>query len=449
MRILITVHQFFPEYRAGTEVLTLSVVKELIRRGHDVRVFTGHPAKSELAEDERFDEYEYENIHIYRFHHSYSPVADQTSMIDVGYNNKLAEHYFTEVCESYQPQLVHHFHLNRLGVRIINYLADAGIAQYFTPTDFWMICPTAQLMLNNGCFCNGPDRYSGNCVKHFAQDTVNRFAANIIQIIPNVLFDKITDVTKRYKNIKYPMSHEVKAMAHRIDNTVSALNRLQGIVSPNRFMSELFIKYGVSSSIIYEKSFGIDFNEGITEAKYKRWTKDRPLQIGFIGTLAPHKGCDVAIKAVNLLPDNFASLTIFGSGDEFPDYVKELHSLAAGKGNIYFKGVFPNNKIFSVLDEFDVLVVPSVWFENTPLVIYSAQAANCPVIGSNLPGISAVITHNINGLLFEAGNYKDLYEKIKSLIDADLTSLSLGSVRPKTSCQYVDDIYDIWEAGHE
>lgn len=232
MRILITVHQFFPEYRAGTEVLTLSVVKELIRRGHDVRVFTGHPAKSELAEDERFDEYEYENIHIYRFHHSYSPVADQTSMIDVGYNNKLAEHYFTEVCESYQPQLVHHFHLNRLGVRIINYLADAGIAQYFTPTDFWMICPTAQLMLNNGCFCNGPDWYSGNCVKHFAQDRVNRFTANIIQIIPSVVFDKLTDVTKRYKNIKYPMSHEVKAMAHRIDNTVSALNRIQGIISP-------------------------------------------------------------------------------------------------------------------------------------------------------------------------------------------------------------------------
>lgn len=449
MRILITVHQFFPQYRAGTEVLTLSVVKELIRRGHDVRVFTGHPARNELAEVERFDEYEYEGIHIYRFHHSYVPMIDQTSMIDVGYNNKLSERYFTKVCESFQPQLVHHFHLNRLGVRVINYLADVGIAQYFTPTDFWMICPTAQLMLNNSCICNGPDKSSGNCVKHFAQSTVNRFATSIIKIIPNVFFDKITDVTKKYKSIKYPMSHEVKAIAHRINNTVSALNRLQGIISPNRFMSDLFIKYGVSQSIIYEKSFGIDINKEFTSAKYKNWAKDKPLSIGFIGTLAPHKGCAIAIKAVNLLPENFATLTIFGNGEEFPDYVKELHNLAAGKENIYFKGVFPNNKIISILDNFDVLVVPSVWFENTPLVIYSAQAANCPVIGSNLPGISAVISHNINGLLFEAGNYKDLYEKIKSLRDVDLTALSQRSVRPKTSCQYVDDICDIWKTGHE
>jgi glycosyltransferase involved in cell wall biosynthesis len=49
----------------------------------------------------------------------------------------------------------------------------------------------------------------------------------------------------------------------------------------------------------------------------------------------------------------------------------------------------------------DVLVVPSIWYENTPLVIYSAQAAGCPVIASNLGGIAEVKHHEDNGLLFK------------------------------------------------
>jgi Glycosyltransferase Family 4 len=168
MRVLLTVHQFFPEYKAGTEVLTLSVAKELMRLGHQVHVYTGHLGDALLKDDERFDEYDYEGIHVYRFHHAYTPMLDQTSMIDVGYKNKLALHYFKTIVENFRPDIVHHFHLNRLGVGCIDDLADEGIAQFFTPTDFWMICPTAQLMLGEGRYCAGPNATSGNCVKHFA-----------------------------------------------------------------------------------------------------------------------------------------------------------------------------------------------------------------------------------------------------------------------------------------
>ncbi|MDU7198518.1 glycosyltransferase [Phytobacter diazotrophicus] len=444
MRILLTVHQFFPDFKAGTEVLTLSVAKELIRRGHEVCIFTGYPTDNELSDDERFDEYIYDEITIYRFHHSYVPMLAQTSLIEIGYNNQLSRNYFSQVLKIFKPDLVHHFHLNRLGIGVINLLADHGIPQFFTPTDFWMICPTAQLILKDGQFCSGPDKLSGNCIKHFAQNSVNGFNSKLISFIPDLIIGEIAKITKGSKLIDFPMHNEVDAMSSRLDNTISALNRLQGIVAPNRFMVDLFLRYGVNSRLIHEINFGIDIDRKNINLPLKNLEAGKCIRLGFIGTLAPHKGCHIAIDAVKSLPDGFASLTIYGSGADFPEYVKSLEESIIPNDNIKFCGTFPNKDIFTIFESIDVLIVPSVWFENTPLVIYSAQASNCPVIGSDLPGISAVIKHGINGLLFKAGDSDDLSKKIKEMKVIDVTAMSACAIPPKTSVQYVDDLNEVW-----
>ncbi|HAT2607745.1 TPA: glycosyltransferase family 4 protein [Kluyvera intermedia] len=444
MRILLTVHQFFPDFKAGTEVLTLSVAKELIRRGHEVCIFTGYPGDNELGDDERFDEYIYDEITVYRFFHSYVPMFAQTSLIEIGYNNQLSRKYFSEILKIFKPELVHHFHLNRLGIGIINLLAEHGIPQYFTPTDFWMICPTAQLILHDGRYCLGPDKLSGNCIKHFAQNSVNGLTSKLIGFMPDSLIGEIAKITKGSKLIDFPMHNEVDAMSSRLENTVSALNRLQGIVAPNRFMVDLFLRYGVNSRVLHEINFGIDIDREKINLPFKKLEAGRRIRLGFIGTLAPHKGCHIAIEAVKSLPDEFASLTIYGSGADFPEYVKSLEESIMPNDNIKFRGTFPNKDIFAIFETIDVLIVPSVWFENTPLVIYSAQASNCPVIGSDLPGISAVIKHGINGLLFKAGDSDDLSDKIKQIRDADVTAMSACAIQPKTSVEYVDDLNEVW-----
>lgn len=97
----------FPEFSAGTEVLTLSVARELKSLGHEVRVFTGHPAEETLADDERFDQYRHDAILVDRFRHSYEPMGDQTSKIEIGYDNHLAADYFRRLLEEYKPDVVH------------------------------------------------------------------------------------------------------------------------------------------------------------------------------------------------------------------------------------------------------------------------------------------------------------------------------------------------------
>ena len=71
MKILLTVHQFLPEHSSGTEILTYSTARELINLGHDVRIFTGFPARESLNDNDRIDEYMYKDIKVTRFHHAY------------------------------------------------------------------------------------------------------------------------------------------------------------------------------------------------------------------------------------------------------------------------------------------------------------------------------------------------------------------------------------------
>lgn len=450
MKILLTVHQFFPEHAAGTEVLTRSVARELLRRGHKVHVLTGFPATQALADEERFDEYDFEGIHVYRFHHAYVPMAGQTSMIELGYNNHLAARYFGQVLQRFQPDLVHFFHLNRLGTGLIDVAMQAGVPAYMTPTDFWAICPTVQLVLGNGRLCTGPTAYAGNCIQHFAEGNQAGLAAKLAAALPAPLLGALSRLTLAGALPPYPKQIEVKALAARLPNNVARLNQLSRIVAPNPFMADLLQRYGVAPQRIVQRTFGIDDTSPPTQRPRLSRPPGQPLRVGFIGTLAQHKGCHVLVDAVKALAPGSAELKIYGKLQDFPDYVAGLQQSAHGQPNITFSGVFPNAQIGNILAGLDVLVVPSLWYENTPLVVYSAQAARCPVVASDFPGISEVITHGLNGLLFNAGDAAGLARQLRRLLDEPglLQTLSVQARPPKSTASYVDELLAIWAPGH-
>jgi glycosyltransferase involved in cell wall biosynthesis len=125
-----------------------------------------------------------------------------------------------------------------------------------------------------------------------------------------------------------------------------------------------------------------------------------------------------------------------------------LQMRAGGNESIEFCGTFPNSEIAKVFRGIDVLVVPSLWYENTPLVIYSAQAARCPVVASDLPGLSATIKNNENGLLFESGCSVDLEKQLARLVTEEglLQRLSANSCTPKSTEVHVDELLAVWNS---
>jgi len=446
MRILLTTHQFFPQFAAGTEILTCSVAHELIKRGHVVHVLAGHPDKAILPDEERFDEYDYDGIHVYRFHHAYIEMGGQVSMIEVGYNNHLGADYFERILKSFKPDVVHFFHLNRLGTGLIDRAVQAGIPRFMTPTDFWTICPTGQLLLDDGSLCAGPSPRVGNCLKHMAQNVQNGWLGKTLNLIPTSGVDLLVKFTKNGSLLKYPKQEEVVAIANRLPVNIARLNHLNGLLVPNKFMKEFLMRYGVEPGLIHERAFGIDMNLSVQNRQYK--SHQAKLRVAFIGTLAPHKGCHILVDAFKKLPEGSATLKIFGQLTDFPGYVGKLKALASKQKSIEFCGTFPNSEMVEIFKDIDVLIVPSIWYENTPLVLYSAQAAQCPVVVSNLPGLTEVVQEGENGLLFVTGNSVDLARQLHRLISEEglLQRLSIHARPPKSTKSYVDDLLSMWQS---
>jgi glycosyltransferase involved in cell wall biosynthesis len=161
-----------------------------------------------------------------------------------------------------------------------------------------------------------------------------------------------------------------------------------------------------------------------------------PLRFGYVGALAPHKGIHVLVEAFRKVVDarpGLATLSIHGSTGWLPRYVSDLRHAARGY-DIDFPGEFRHQDVAAIYRELDVLVVPSLWWENAPLTIQEAAQAGIPVLGSNLGGTAEFIARSRNGLLFERGSASELAYAMMALIDdPDLwRALARGGAPPRT-----------------
>ena len=94
----------------------------------------------------------------------------------------------------------------------------------------------------------------------------------------------------------------------------------------------------------------------------------------------------------------------------------------------------------------DVIVVPSIWFENRPTVIMEAFANGVPVIAANMGGMAEMVEHGVDGLLFEPGNAHDLALQLGTIVDhpANLQSLRAGIKAVKTAAEEFEQIERVY-----
>ena len=88
-------------------------------------------------------------------------------------------------------------------------------------------------------------------------------------------------------------------------------------------------------------------------------------------------------------------------------------SLFGKKDNFLWFGQYDNKDIAGIFSVIDILVVPSIWHENSPSTIHAAFMARIPVITSNIGGMAELVQDGVNGLLFQVGDSKDLTKKCK------------------------------------
>lgn len=446
MRILLTVHQFFPEHTNGTEVLTHRVARELVQRGHEIRIITGYPVKQAPGAGSRFDQYEYRGLQVYRyFHQESATVGEQTNIAELEYDNHLFNNWLRQFLKDWQPDIAHFFHLKNLSAATIDVCHDFGIPMVMTPTDFWLICPTVQLLLPNGKLCSGPDGSSVNCLRHAVTNTQSANVGRFFGALPDALLSGMVRLARCVPFATWPPFSFASALAGRSAFLQQRARLLDHVVVPTRLMERMLASNGIRPKRISFCRFGIDLSS-FMPASAKRGSAEK-LRIGFIGSLAHPKGAHVLVDALRRTPAQLpVELQIYGSPAVYPSYAAQLRQLAGSDPRIRFCGSFPNEDIGKIFATIDVFVIPSLWYENTPLVIYSAQAAGCPILASNLAGMAEVIRDGIDGQLFPPGDSAALATLITNLCTdrAMVGKLADNAPHPKSIAQYTDEIEDIY-----
>lgn len=447
MKILLTVHQFLPDFSAGTEVLTFETAKELRRLGHSVHVFTGYPAREARRDQERFDHYEVEGIPVERFQAGV-PMGGQENTTEAEYNNQFFASYFRQFLKRKDFDIVHFFHLGRLSASAVDVCCEYSVPTVLTPTDFWFVCPTTQLRLPNGSMCAGPAPDGVNCFRHVV--ALNRSAAlraGVAAIPDWLLALALRSIDKGYLR-RGKLVNRLRALYRRPGFLRERLDRIDSVLVPTRLMERILKANGLAAHKIVFCPYGINLSHiQLGHIRTRSGLLGSKLRLGFIGTLGEHKGVHVLIRAMQAAPELPLELKIHGNQNEFPEYVRQIKGLAASDERIQFCGTFPNREIWQVFAELDCLVVPSIWYENAPLVIYSAQAAGCPVIASNLDGMAEAVHHNLNGLLFESGDVEGLASLLRGLCSEPsvLAQLSAKAIRPKSCAQYAAEVEAVYQ----
>jgi glycosyltransferase involved in cell wall biosynthesis len=141
-----------------------------------------------------------------------------------------------------------------------------------------------------------------------------------------------------------------------------------------------------------------------------------------------------------------SELHIYGDLQQWPGYSRKLIQNTKKRSDVFWEGPFQSAKLPEVLSDLDVIVVPSIWFENRPTVILEAFAHGIPVIASNLGGMAEMVENGASGLLFEAGNSHDLSVQLKAVIDqpAILETLKNGIQTVKTSLEENEQIEKLY-----
>ena len=180
------------------------------------------------------------------------------------------------------------------------------------------------------------------------------------------------------------------------------------LISPSQFMIDKFRQNNFFKNTRCVKiPLGVEYESKKTVKTYDT------LDITYIGTLGKHKGVDTLINAFKEIEVDNLRLHIIGKGyDE-----KEFKELSKDDDRIIFHGFVDNKNITEYYEMSNIVVIPSICYDNSPLVIYESFSTGTPVIGSNIGGIPELVQEEYNGLLFEAGNVSSLKEKLVKVIN--------------------------------
>jgi glycosyltransferase involved in cell wall biosynthesis len=409
VKITLLSHFFPPTHNAGTETYTYGLAKQLRQLGQVVNVVCSQDWDRWCDYRITATEDVFDSIPVRRLHHNWAKAPDPAGYL---YNNPEVYQHLTEYLGELQPDVVHFTSCYTLSGSAILAAKQLGLPVVLTLTDFWFLCPRHTLLRSDGSLCSGYESAAG-CLGCMAKETkvwriVNSItprclAASILAHLAGHPF-----LTKRRGLRGLYSDFGARARFLR-----GVLDQVDKIIAPSKFLAKTFVHNGLPPWRILVAGYG----QETSWARRIQRIESASLRIGYVGQIEPIKGVHLLISAARRIDSAAIEVVIHGDLTRNPGYARELRRLAEGDPRVKFCGPFPKSELPSVFAGLDVLAVPSLWYENGPVVIGEAFAARIPVIATNLGGISEFVEHGVNGLLFDRGDVPGLSAALQLLVE--------------------------------
>ena len=416
-RVLLPVHVFFPDHYFGTETYTLELALQLKSSGLEPVILTTTP-QGEKGSGKIIDDYEFSGLKCYVIDLNLMRI---TRFKESYYHPRLAS-VLEDVIKKIDPDIAHVTHLINHSAVLLEVLHKRNIPAIATFTDFFGICFNNKLERYDGVLCSGPNKRSTNCLccymkraqgfpfektvkKVIGHNSALRCFSSCLPWLIKIpgfrsgpIAGHILDVTDRMRKLKVLYDH------------------YQYIIAPSQFLYDAYQQNGFYPERLRKINFGIDLASTKNYRCQKKIDSNHRIQFGFIGQIMAHKGVDLLLDAFNQIDHSNADLIVYGPKDQDSQYMNTLNQLADLNGRIVFRPAFPREQLSKRLSEIDVLVIPSRWYENSPLVLLYSLANKTPVIVTDVKGMTEFVQDGENGYVFKMNDVDQLAAAMSNIV---------------------------------
>ena len=419
LRILHAIHDFLPRHRAGSEIYACELARRQSSR-HDVFVLaaeydpaTPHGTLRWRAEEglpviEIVNNWEFRTLH-----ETYSSPRVNAQL----------EH----VIDATRPDILHVHNLLNLSFDLPRLARERGARLVATLHDYTLLCASGGQRVHQQeshvCREIEPERCS-RCFSSSSfhrQMAVSRATGGAIGRAAAQLHARLPWLTSTiFQHAPGPAITSAD-IVRRLAAARHVFGAVDLFVAPSAALGAEFVRFGLPPARLEVSDYGFHASAA------RRTPPSGALRIGFAGTLVWHKGVHVLLEATRMLRGAF-EVQIHGDASVFPDYTARLKELATGLP-VRFAGGYAQEDVARVFGQLDVLVVPSIWPENSPLVIHEAFMHGVAVVGAATGGIPDLICE-AGGLVYDPSSPAELASVLQRLIDDPTLAARLARGAP-------------------
>lgn len=212
-----------------------------------------------------------------------------------------------------------------------------------------------------------------------------------------------------------------------------ALGGLRGFVSPSRFLAGRMADWGLPAGRIAV------IENGLRDAAPPAGPKapgEAGWVFGYFGQINPFKGVELLLEVAALIEADPAlagriRIRIHGVMiGQPPEFVARLEAALARHPCLEFAGPYDNAAVGRLMRDCDYVVVPSTWWENSPVVIQEAFQSGRPVLCGDIGGMAEKVADGVSGLHFRTGNRQDLLRAMRRAMAPGVQATLCAGIPP-------------------